>query len=310
MTNINTWEGLLLQQLPKWIMKKNGELWFTEYEKDNLELHYRIKDILYVKESPFQQIMILDSYDFGKMLVLDDAIQTTAADGFIYNEMITHVPLSIHKNPKRVLIIGGGDVGAAREVAKHPEIEQIDMVEIDELVVKACKEHLPEVSGNLTDPRVNFIFQDGVEFVQDAEPIYDIAIIDSSDPVGPAKQLFETEFYMNLSKSLKEDGLMVCLSQSPFLDAVSMKTICTKLKVVFPIVRPYMAVVPTYPAGMWSFTIGSKQYSQPTKKELPEDTRYFNSDILEACFKLPEFVRKNLEGIAFTETEGSSGSQD
>lgn len=288
-----------MQQLPKWITERDGELWFIEYEKDNLELHYRIKDIQYVSESPFQQIMILNSYNFGRMLVLDDAVQTTAADGFIYNEMITHVPLNIHKNPKRVMIIGGGDVGAAREVAKYPEIEQVDMVEIDELVVKACKEYLPEVSGNLSDPRVNFIFQDGVKFVKNAEPVYDVVIVDSSDPVGPAVQLYETEFYSNVSKCLKEDGLMVCLGQSPFLDAESMKATCKKLKTVFPIVKPYMATVPTYPGGMWSFVIGSKKYSEPVKRDLPKDTEYFNSDILEACFKLPEFVKKNLEGVVF-----------
>lgn len=287
-----------MQQLPKWITKKNNDLWFTEYEKDILELRYKIKDILYTKTSPFQQIMILNSHGFGKILILDDAIQTTTADGFIYNEMITHVPLNIHKNPERILIIGGGDVGVAREIAKYPEIKHIDMVEIDELVVKACKEHLKEISGNLADPRVNFIYQDGVEYVHNTEPSsYDVAIVDSSDPIGHAKQLFETTFYTDLYRCLKPDGLMVCMSHSPFLEAASLRQTCERLKSIFPIVRPYIAVVPTYPAGMWSFTMGSKKYSEPIKRKLPKDTKYFNGDILEACFKLPEFIRKNLEGI-------------
>ena len=144
-----------------YLQKIGNDLWFTEVDRNNLKIDYRIKEVVHSETSPFQQVMILDSYDFGRMLVLDDAIQTTALDGYIYNEMISHIPLNVHPNPKNVLIIGGGDCGAAREAAKYPDIDKIDMVEIDETVVKACKQHLQEVSGNLSDPRVNFIFEDG-----------------------------------------------------------------------------------------------------------------------------------------------------
>jgi spermidine synthase len=203
-----------LNQTP-FLQEKNGDLWLIEDERENMKVSYRIKEVVFSEKSPFQHVMILDSYDFGRMLVLDGVVQTTSLDGHIYNEMITHIPLSIHPNPERVLIIGGGDCGAAREVCKYENVKEIDMVEIDELVVDACKKYLPAVSGNLSDPRVNFIFNDGIKHVENIQDHYDVIIVDSSDPVGPAKALFEKSFYENIHRALKEDGLMVCQSQSP-----------------------------------------------------------------------------------------------
>ena len=168
-----------------YLQKIGDDIWFTEVDRSDLKIDYRIKEVVYSESSPIQEIMILDSYDFGRMLVLDDAVQTTAQDGYIYNEMIAHIPLNIHPNPKNVLIIGGGDCGAAREAAKHHNIDRIDMVEIDEMVVKASKQYLQEVSGNLSDPRVNFIFEDGTAYVKEKRDyLYDVIIVDSSDPVG------------------------------------------------------------------------------------------------------------------------------
>ena len=244
--------------------------------------------------------MILDSYDFGRMLVLDGAIQTTARDGFIYNEMISHIPMNIHPEPKRILIIGGGDCGTAREVAKYSQAEQIDMVEIDEMVVKVCLEHLSEVSGNLSDPRVNFIFQDGIKFVKNIvnpEDFYDVIIVDSSDPVGPAIPLFGLDFYKSLYNILKNDGLMVCQSESPIFHFETMKQTYKRLCSLFPITRPYTTVVPTYPGGMWSFTLASKKYGDTNPSQFDKEnkkTKYVNSEILKQCFALPEFVRSRL----------------
>src|SRR5690606_27221530 len=160
----------------------NEGIWLTEKERDNLRISYRIKEIVFQHQSPFQHVMILDSFDFGRMLVLDGVVQTTSMDGHIYNEMISHVPLTLHPNPKKVLIIGGGDCGVAREVCKYNGVDQIDMVEIDEMVVQACLEHLPAVSGRLSDTRVNYLFGDGVAFARDAAEKYDVIIVDSSDP--------------------------------------------------------------------------------------------------------------------------------
>ncbi|WP_243293002.1 polyamine aminopropyltransferase [Bacillus sp. FJAT-47783] len=284
-----------MEQTAQYFQKIGNDMWLTEDERENLKISYRIKDVIYAEKSRFQHVMVLDSYDFGRMLVLDGVVQTTSIDGHIYNEMISHVPLSIHPNPEKVLIIGGGDCGVAREVCKYPNVKEIDMVEIDELVVKACKEHLPEVSGNLNDPRVNFLYVDGVQYVKEKENEYDVIIVDSSDPVGPAEQLFSKPFYHNLQRALKEDGLMVCQSQSPIFHLDVLKQSYHHLSSLFPITKLYTAVVPTYPGGLWSFTIGSKKYTDIQVKEFNKDTKYVNQDLLEGCFKLPKFLQDALK---------------
>lgn len=285
----------VLTSLPPYLKMENDELWLTEDDRENLKISYRIKEIIFSEQSPFQHVMILDSYDFGRMLVLDGVVQTTSIDGHIYNEMISHVPLQFHPSPKKVLIIGGGDCGAAREVAKYEHVEEIHMVEIDEKVVQSCKEHLPEVSGNLSDPRVQFIYTDGVAFVKDHANTYDVIIIDSSDPVGPAKALFSYNFYENIHRALKEDGMMVCQSQSPIFHKDILKQTYTNIRQLFPHAAIYTATVPTYPGGLWSFTIGSKiPLSLPDVSSLPSDTKYINDAVLKQCFQLPQFMQNAL----------------
>jgi spermidine synthase len=313
-----------MEKYPEYIKKIDNEFWLVESEADSLKIFYKIKDILFCRQSNFQHVMILDSYDFGKMLVLDGIVQTTSADGFIYNEMITHIPMNIHPDPKRVLIIGGGDCGVAKEVARYSEVKQIDMVEIDEMVVKACLEHLPEISGNLRDPKVNFIFEDGLKYVQDfrrqyaqdindrknekglyneiennhdgiENGLYDIVIVDSSDPVGPATSLFKPDFYKMLYNIVKDDGLMACQSESPIFHAKTMKHIYDKLYAIFPITRLYTTVVPTYPGGMWSFILASKKYGHVNPSKFDKETVFVNKEILANCFAIPEFVKKRLD---------------
>jgi spermidine synthase len=281
----------IMKEMPKFLQNIDGDWWLVEDERENMKISYRIKEVIFSAPSDFQHVMILDSYDFGRMLVLDGVVQTTSLDGHIYNEMITHVPLSIHPNPKRVLIIGGGDCGAAREVAKYEQVEEIDMVEIDELVVKVCKEYLQDVSGNLSDPRVNFIFNDGIEHVKQYKNHYDVVIVDSSDPIGPAKQLFERSFYQNIHEALKKDGLMVCQSQSPLFHRAVMEQTVNHISDLFPISKIYIATVPTYPGGFWSFTLGSKKHKDIHVTHFDKDTKYINHAILNTCFELPEFLR-------------------
>lgn len=279
-----------------YLSRRDGDLWLTEDEYNNLKVSYRIKDIIFDQQSSFQDVMILDSYQFGRMLVLDGIVQTTSVDGHIYNEMISHVPMAIHPNPKKVLIIGGGDCGVAREICKYDEVEHIDMVEIDELVVKASIEHLPEVSGRIEDPRVHFVFDDGVKFAANKSNEYDLIIVDSSDPIGPAEVLFEMDFYQSLREALKEDGIMVCQSQSPIFHSEVMRQSYTRIMELFQEVKLYTAVVPTYPGGLWSFTIGSKKYTEadPTKVN-NKNTKYVNGKIVESCFTLPKFISDLLK---------------
>ncbi|OEF96713.1 polyamine aminopropyltransferase [Desulfuribacillus alkaliarsenatis] len=280
----------------KWLKEVDGELWLTEDDRENLKLSYRVKKVIHAEQSPFQHVMILDTYDFGPTLVLDGVIQTTSIDGFIYNEMITHIPMMTHPKPENVLIIGGGDCGVAREVVKYDSVTRVDMVEIDELVVKLSKKHLPEVSGNLSDPRVNFIYADGTKHVRNQPNQYDVVIIDSSDPIGPATQLFSLEFYTGVAASLKADGLMVCQSQSPIFHMDIVNETQTKLKTLFPHTDVYTAVVPTYPGGLWSFSLGSKKYTpESIATGWDKAASYVNADILERCFSIPEFMKQALK---------------
>lgn len=284
--------------LPKYFEKINGVTWLVEDDRDNMKLYYKVKEIISTRESLFQQVNIIDSYDFGRCLVLDGVMQTTELDGFIYNEMISHIPVVTHENPEKVLLIGGGDCGAARELIKYKELKEIDMVEIDGVVVEECINRLTKVSGHVSaDKRVNFIFADGVKFVKEKRALYDIAIIDSSDPIGPAEVLFSEEFYVDIKKCLKDDGIMVCQSQSPIFNKDILKKTRSILKKYFPIVRTYQAIVPSYPGGMWSFTLASFIYD-PLKanlQKLSPDTEYINQNIFLSSFSLPNFILKELE---------------
>lgn len=285
-----------MEKYKDYLKEERDKLWLTEVEHDSLEIDYEIREILYSQQSPFQHIMVLDSVPFGKMLVLDGIVQTTELDGHIYNEMISHVPLSLHPNAKKVLIIGGGDCGVAREVVKYPGVERVDMVEIDELVVKACLEHLPEVSGRLSDPRVHFRFEDGIAFAKNHRDYqYDVIIVDSSDPVGPAVKLFELDFYKDLYNLLEDDGIMVCQSESPIFYADIMKRTYQRVGSLFPLTKLYMAVVPTYPGGFWTFTLGSKNTDVVMEDRFDKETRYVNGEILKGCFALPQFIKDILE---------------
>ncbi len=280
----------------KYLAKKEGDLWLIEDEQGDLKVNYRIKKVIYKEQTVFQHLMIVESYAFGRMLVLDGVVKTTALDGHIYNEMISHIPISCHPSPIKVLIIGGGDCGVAREVCKYQDVEQIDLVEIDSRVVEACKKYLPEVSGDLSDSRVQFIFEDGIGFASEKQNEYDLIIVDSSDPVGPAKALFEQSFYKSLNNALKEDGLMVCQSQSPIFHKKVMSNTYQALCEYFPYVKPYIAVVPTYPGGLWSFTIGSKRPISPLSKSgMNCQTKYVNEEIIESCFSLPQFIKSLLK---------------
>lgn len=285
-----------MEKLPPYIQRIDGDLWLTEMDRGNLTIDYKIKGVLYEQQSSFQHVMVVDSYDFGNMLVLDGAVQTTSKDGFIYNEMISHIPLTKHPNPRRVLIIGGGDCGVVQEVSKYESIERIDMVEIDELVVEASKAHLPEIAGTSFDARVQFIFTDGVKFAAEVEAAtYDVIIVDSSDPVGPAVQLFGLPFYRHLHRALKDDGIMVCQSQSPIFQLDITGQSFERIASLFKETKLYTAVVPSYPGGMWSFTLGSK-IALPDSDDVPfnKATRYVNDEVIKGCFMLPQFVKEGL----------------
>ncbi len=282
-------------------------LWFTElYSGEGMELKatgltIRAEEAKRVK-TPYQELLLLKTQDWGKVLVLDGAVQTTERDEFIYHEMIVHpAAFTFTREIERVLIIGGGDGGTVREVLKH-QPKEVELVEIDREVVEVAKRELPQIAGKLSDERVKIVFTDGREFVKGKEEIYDLIIVDCSDPIGPSKVLYQEDFYKDCFKALKEDGIFITQSESPFAQNRVHKKVVKELQKVFPITRPYLAFIPTYPSGMWSFTIGSKRldplgvppsalgklYKELTERE--GELKYYNPEIHYGAFAIPNFV--------------------
>ncbi|MBT3351736.1 MAG: polyamine aminopropyltransferase [Nitrospinaceae bacterium] len=274
-------------------------MWFTEYQSPGCGLTLRVKRSLFSGKSDFQDIQIFDTEDYGRMLVLDGAIQTTERDEFVYHEMIVHTPLCTHPNPKRVLIVGGGDGGCVREVLRHPEVEQVTLVEIDGMVVDLCREYLPKISGKLGDPRVEVRIEDGVKFVRNHKKAFDVIIVDSTDPVNMASPLTRVPFFRAAKEALRLGGLYCCQSQGPLFEARGMRRVARTIRKVFPDAAHYWAHVPTYPGGVWCFAIASKSGKRPERVEprpLPKgvETRYYTSELHQAAFALPQYVQELL----------------
>ncbi len=275
-------------------------LWMTEYQTPHLGLATRIKQTLYSGKSDFQEVVVVESEHFGRMLILDGVYQTSIFEEFIYHEMIAHVPLFTHPNPKKVLVIGGGDGGTVREVVKHPSVEKVVMVEIDGLVVDVCKKYLPEISEALVNnhPKLDLRIGDGLKHVEEVENHYDIIIVDCSDPIGPGEELFNFQFYKNARKALKEDGIFVQQTESPFIHTDLIKRVWKDISSLFPVTNLYLAQIPLYPSGTHCFTMGSKRYdpvNMETSKLVDLNTRYHNKDIQKSCFVLPNFVKNLLK---------------
>lgn len=279
------------------------ELWFTENHAEDVRFSIRVYKQLYTAQSPFQKIDIMESKEFGRFFTLDGLMMVTEKDEFIYHEMIIHVPMATNPSIKKVLVIGGGDGGSVRELTRYSSIESIDMVEIDKMVVDACREYLPQTACKLEDPRVNLYFEDGLKFVRTKQNAYDLIIVDSTDPFGPGEGLFTKEFYGNCYKALTEDGILVNQHESPFYeqDAGAMKRAHQRIVEFFPVCKVYQAHIPTYPSGHWLFGFASKKYNPVADlnaaawNALGLKTRYYNTDIHKGCFALPTYVKELLQ---------------
>ena len=271
------------------------EIWIKEMQIENATMTYKVKETLHREQSEFQDLAIIDTYEFGRMLVLDGIVQTTIKDEFVYHEMISHVPLFSHPNPKKVLVIGGGDGGVIREVLKHESVEKAVLCEIDKLVVEMSKKYLPEIACSIDDPRCEVFIGDGLKYVIDRKNEFDVIIVDSTDPFGAAEGLFNINFYKALNECLTEDGIFVAQTETPFYLPDTVKQIFYDIKDAFPIAKMFMAAIPTYPGGYWSFTVGSKKYDpeNPFIDKIPEnmDTKYYYKELHKAAFVLPKYVR-------------------
>lgn len=281
------------------------ELWFTERHTNGVNFSIKVDRQLFSGQSEFQRIDIFDSKEFGRFLALDGYMMLTEKDEFIYHEMIVHVPMAVHPNVKKVLVIGAGDGGVIRELYRYETIETIDMVEIDELVVEVSKKYLPTTACCFDDPRLNIFYQDGLRFVRTKENEYDLIIVDSTDPFGPGEGLFTKEFYGNCFKALNETGIMVNQHESPFYqtDAIAMQRAHKRIVESFPISRVYQAHIPTYPSGHWLFGFASKKYHpikdfQKTKwNARGMKTKYYNTGIHIGSFALPNYVEELLRDV-------------
>ena len=277
--------------------------WATEVHRNGYRMGYRVAASLFSQKSEFQQVDVVETEGHGRMLFNDHLAMISERDEFIYHDMITHVPLFVHPNPKRVLVIGGGDGGTAREVLRHGSVEVCDMVEIDELVVEACKKFIPQTSVVFGNPKLNLMIEDGVKYVAETDKTYDVVIVDSTDPIGPAQPLFGSEFYKNIHRILADDGIVVSQGESPFFYFIMQQKLLSIIGEFFPVATIYNFNNLTYPGGLWSFTFGSKKYHpikdfNPSQVERsPLDFQYYNADLHRACFCLPTFMQKNLEGL-------------
>ncbi|WML35782.1 polyamine aminopropyltransferase [Clostridium sp. OS1-26] len=269
------------------------DMWLKEGQIEDAAMTYKIKETLVTKKTEYQDLAIVDTYALGRMLVLDGIVQTTIKDEYVYHEMISHIPLFTHPNPKKVLVVGGGDGGAIREVLKHPSVDKAVLCEIDKNVVDECKRFLPEISCALEDPRCEVFIGDGIKYVHEHKNEFDVVIVDSTDPFGAAEGLFGGSFYKEIFECLTEDGIFIAQTETPFYLPDVVKRVYEDAKAVFPITKLFMAGIPTYPSGFWSFTVGSKKYDPETidlSNTIDIETKYYTKKLHNACFVLPKFV--------------------
>lgn len=274
------------------VPRRVNELWISEYSTDNLKLSMRVKKILHSEKTPYQELLIADTHQYGRVLMLDGAYQLTERDEFTYSEMMAHVPLCAHNNPENVLIIGGGDGAIMREVLKHECVKKCTLIDIDERVIESSKEFLPFAGCSFSDSRADVKCMDAMKYIRETDERYDVVIIDSTDPVDFAAGLFQSGFYADVKRVMNPDAFMSELTESPFTDTKLMCQSIREMRKVFPLVRMYWGVVPTYPSGMWTY--GLSCMNKNAKPEVPvrdvKGTRYYTNEIHKASFILPPFL--------------------
>jgi len=275
--------------------------YYKEITPSGFGIAIKAGKVLVSKQTPFQKLEIFETEStLGRVLTLDDLMMTTEGDEWHYHEMIVHVPMMTHKNPKTVLVIGGGDGGTVREVLKHDTVEKVVLCEIDGDVIEECKKYLPTISCELDNPKCEILVQDAIEYVKDKKNMFDIVLIDSTDPMGPGEGLFTEEFYNNVKASLKEGGILVAQAESPVAQADSLEKMNKLLKKVFPIRATYTSNIPTYPGGYWSWTFCSETvkplsyWDERRGNEIAKTCKIYNREYHEARFALPNYLKELL----------------
>ncbi len=266
-----------------------------EYQTPASGIFFTVAKVLYTGRSRFQTIEIIRNRDYGRVLLLDGLVQTTERDEFYYHEMLVHPALASHPRPERVLIVGGGDGGALREVLKHP-VKRATLVEIDGQVVDACRAHFPWLRADFRDPRAELVVADGNVFIDKTTERFDVILVDSSDPVGPSTVLHQEAFYRKLKSRLKPGGTIAAQAGSLMLHQDSHARKSAFLGKMFRHARLYLGPVPTYPVGMWCYDFLSDRTDPLRVRRLrvPKGLRYYNPEVHRAAFALPNFIREKL----------------
>lgn len=281
------------------------EMWFHDEHTDNVKLAIRVDYQVFSAQSEIQRIDVLESKEFGKILVVDGDLMLTEKDEFIYHEMISHVPMAVHPQVEKILVIGGGDGGVVRELAKYDTVEQIDVVEADPLLVEVCRKYFPQMACSLNDPRVHIYNEDGLRFIRSKSDAYDLIIIDSPNPFGAGEGLFTKEFYGNCFNALHEDGIMINQHESPFYkeEAFQCQRMHKRIIESFPISRIYQAHIPSYPSGHWLFGFASKRYHPIHDMDGIQwklrgiQTKYYLPRLHEGVFALPAYVEELVQDV-------------
>jgi spermidine synthase len=269
--------------------------WFYEHYRDISATGINTKRLVHAEKSEFQAIEVHETVGHGRLLTLDDMVMVTELDEFVYHDLLTHVPLCVHPNPRQVLVVGGGDGGSVREVLKHASVERVVQCEIDERVTRVCQEHIPSVAGALEDPRVELVFADATAYVKQHADSFDAILVDSTEPIGPAAALFAEEFFRDLQAALRPGGVISSQAESPYYAPEVVRDLFATVRKVFNEVHAYYGVIPTYPGGGWVFCLASDS-RKPEQVDLARAkalaSRYYSPAVAAGAFMLPNFISK------------------
>jgi spermidine synthase len=262
-----------------------------------VEYQYDVEKILYKGKSRFQEIMVFENPNFGRMLILDNVVQITDRDEFFYHEMLSHVLLHAHPNPRKVVVIGGGDGGTVREVCKHPGVEQVYFIEIDPEVIRVSEEFFPKVASANKDPRVEIKCMDGAEFIKSCKGDIDVVLVDSTDPIGFARTLYTDNFFKTIHEAMREDGMFGIQSESLLLHADIIAEVQQSIRKVFPISDLITFQTATYPGNWWTISVGSKKHDPRTlARPVEVGTRYYSDEMHAHSFLPRGFYERVLTG--------------
>ncbi len=271
----------------------------TFFEKDPyapIQYVYGVDRILHKSKSDFQEIMVIENPYFGNILVLDDVVQITERDEFFYHEMLVHVVMHAHPEPRNVIVIGGGDGGTVREVLKHDSVEKVYFIEIDEEVINVSRKFFPSVACGVDDRRVEIKCMDGAEFVKGRDSDIDVVIVDSTDIIGFAKSLFTVEFFKSVKDCLTDEGMFVTLSESLHFHKDIVIEVQEAMRLIFPTVDLYTASLATYAGNWWTFSAASKRHDlRSIRRPYTIDTKYYSDEIHNQAFMPPKMYEKLMQ---------------